>query len=132
MSEPILDLLSGPLADEPVDPFEVLVETALAGIPAPFSSQLDSVAVVIHDEPTSAQLREAQAHGLLGLYIGVPRTAYGAQGAAYPAQIIIFRGEHLRTYHTPVALAAGVVATVRHEVAHHLGISDQRLAELQR
>lgn len=129
MPEPVISV---PLQDEPEDPFEALVEAALAGIPAPFASQLDSVAVVIHDEPTVAQLREAHAHGLFGLYIGVPRTAYGAQGAAYPAQIIIFRGEHLRAYHTPAALARGVNATVRHEVAHHLGISDRRLAELRR
>lgn len=123
---------SDPLQDEPTDPFEALVEAALAGIPAPFAAQLDSVAVVIHEEPTASQLREAHTHGLFGLYIGVPRTAYGAQGAAYPAQIIVFRGAHLRAYRTPAALAHGVRATVRHEVAHHLGISDARLAELQR
>lgn len=114
------------------DPFEALVEAALAGIPAPFAAQLSSVAIVIEDEPTGAQLRDAHAHGLFGLYIGVPRTTYGADGAAFAAQIIIFRGAHLRAYRTPESLRRGVEATVRHEVAHHLGISDARLAELRR
>jgi predicted Zn-dependent protease with MMP-like domain len=38
----------------------------------------------------------------------------------------------MRTYRDPAALAAAVADTVYHEIAHHFGISDQRLQELKR
>jgi predicted Zn-dependent protease with MMP-like domain len=90
------------------------------------------VAIVIEDEPTPGQLASLGAWGLLGLYTGVPRTAYGAEDAAIANKITIFRGPHLRQFRDPETLAQGVAETVRHEVAHHFGISDARLEELAR
>lgn len=114
----------------PADAFEALVGAALDDLPGAFRDRLDTVAVVIEDEPTPGQLALVGASGLLGLYTGVPRTAYGASDAAVPSKITIFRGPHLRLYRDPETLARGVTDTVRHEVAHHFGISDARLAEL--
>jgi predicted Zn-dependent protease with MMP-like domain len=126
---------SGPLADvadEALDPFEALVVTALDSLPDVFRDRLGSVAVVVEDEPTQHQLQSVGAWGLLGLYTGVPRTAYGAEGAAVASKITIFKGPHLRQFRDPDSLARGVAETVRHEVAHHFGISDARLEELAR
>ena len=114
------------------DPFEALVIAALDSLPEVFRQRLGSVAIVIEDEPTLDQLASVGAPGLLGLYTGVPRTAYGAGDAAVASKISIFRGPHLRQFRNPDALARGVAATVRHEVAHHFGISDARLVELER
>jgi predicted Zn-dependent protease with MMP-like domain len=116
----------------PADPFEAFVAAALEALPAVFRQQLDSVAVVIEDEPTSTQLAESGASGLFGLYSGVPRTGYRASEAVVANKITIFRGPHLRVFRTSATLAQGVAETVRHEVAHHFGISDPRLAELAR
>jgi predicted Zn-dependent protease with MMP-like domain len=69
---------------------------------------------------------------LFGVYTGVPRTAWGAENAPIPNKITVFRGPHLRHYRDPQSLVAGVTDTVYHEVAHHFGISDARLAELAR
>jgi predicted Zn-dependent protease with MMP-like domain len=123
--------LSSP-ASEPVDPFEVLVWAAVDSLPDAFRERLDTVAVVIQDEPTADDLARTGATGLLGLYTGVPRTLYGASEAAVPSKITIYRGPHLRIFQTPDALARGVADTVRHEIAHHFGISDARLEELAR
>jgi predicted Zn-dependent protease with MMP-like domain len=112
------------------DPFEILVEEALDAIPAPFADQLGSVAIVIEDEPTAAQLAAVGASGLFGLYTGVPRTAWGADQVPVPSRITIFRGPLTRAYGSGPALGRAVVDTVRHEIAHHFGISDARLAEL--
>jgi predicted Zn-dependent protease with MMP-like domain len=49
-----------------------------------------------------------------------------------PSKITIFRGPHLRAYRTSAALTEGVRETLDHEVAHHLGIGDERLRELRR
>lgn len=116
----------------PDDPFESLVFGALDSLPEVFRERLGSVAVVIEDEPTPAQLGSVGAWGLLGLYTGVPRTAWGAENAAVASKITIFRGPHLRQFRDPESLALGVAETVRHEVAHHFGISDARLDELAR
>ena len=63
---------------EALDPFEAALEAAVAELPEPYRAQLDSVAIVIEQEPTEAQLASVHARGLFGLYQGVPRTAYAA------------------------------------------------------
>src|SRR6188474_1568616 len=114
-------------------PFEDLVEVALAAIPEPFASALDEVAVVIADEPTSDQLRENDLEPddtLYGLYEGVPRTEWGADWAAVPNRITLFRLPLEEDFADPDDLADEVWVTVIHELAHHLGIDDERLEEL--
>lgn len=117
---------------EPTDPFDALVLAAVDDLPDVFRDRLDSVAIVVEEEPTADDLRRTGAPGLLGLYTGVPRTAYGAENAALASKITIYRGPHERLYRDPDSLARGVADTVRHEVAHHFGISDERLEEFAR
>ena len=121
-----------PVGAAPPPDLEAMVIDALEALPPEFAERLGSVAIVIEEEPTPAQLASVRARGLFGLYQGVPRTAYGAEAAAVPSKITIFRGPLLRAYRTPDALAAGVADTVHHEIAHHFGISDARLHELER
>ncbi len=110
---------------------EALVVDAIDRLPAEFRERLGSVAIVIEDEATPDQLASVRAHGLYGLYQGVPRTAFGADGASVPSKITIFRGPLVRANPTPARLAAAVAETVYHEIAHHFGISDGRLHELR-
>jgi predicted Zn-dependent protease with MMP-like domain len=116
--------------DEP--DFEAMVLAAIEALPQAFRDQLGSVAIVVADEPTPEELASVGAWGLLGLYTGVPRTAYGAENAAMPSKITIYRNSHLRQFGSSDALARGVSATVHHEIAHHFGISDARLEEFVR
>ena len=103
--------------------FDQLVAAAVGAIPEPFASRLDSVAIVIDEESPPGRL--------FGLYQGVPRTAYGAESAAVANKITIFRRTLEWVHRDPAALARAVEETVFHEVAHHFGISDARLRELQ-
>jgi predicted Zn-dependent protease with MMP-like domain len=116
----------------PGDLFERALADAIDGLPSPFREQLDSVAVVIQDWPTPDQLASVDAWGLFGLYQGVPRTAYGADQAAWPSRITLFRGPLMRANPSPARLRDAVGATLRHELGHHLGLSDARLRELER
>jgi len=77
------------------------------------------------------QLASLGARSLLGLYQGVPRTSYGADGAPVANKITLFRGPLMRAYPSRDALMRGVRETFDHEVAHHLGISDARMQELR-
>jgi predicted Zn-dependent protease with MMP-like domain len=113
--------------------FAALVEEALAGIPRPFADALDEVAVVIEDEPTPDQRRDNELgpdDTLYGLYEGVPRTAWGADWQAAPNKISLFRLSLEEDFPDPRDLADEVRQTVIHELAHHLGIDDDRLDEL--
>jgi predicted Zn-dependent protease with MMP-like domain len=113
--------------------FERLVERALAGIPDPFRAALAEVAIVVDDEPTPEQRLEndlAEDEMLYGLYEGVPRTEYGADWSAVPNRITLFRLPLEEDFAEPAELAEEVRITVIHELAHHLGIDDDRLDEL--
>jgi predicted Zn-dependent protease with MMP-like domain len=114
-------------------PFESLVEIALAAIPEPFATALDEVAIVIADEPSPDQLRENELEPddtLYGLYEGVPRTEWGADWAMVPNRITLFRLPLEEDFADPDDLADEVWVTVIHELAHHLGIDEERLEEL--
>jgi predicted Zn-dependent protease with MMP-like domain len=113
------------------DAFFDLVEAAIDGLPEAFRERLGSVSIVVEDEPTPEQLTSVGAGGLFGLYQGVPRTVWGADGAPFASKITIFRGPLVRFHPSPAALARAVEDTVRHEIAHHFGISDDRLRELR-
>lgn len=112
--------------------FERLVARALAEIPAPFRDSLHEVAIVIEDEPSADRLTEEEfgAEGLYGLYEGTPRTEWAADSAAMPNKITLFRLALEADFADPDDLAEEVRLTVIHELAHHLGIDDDRLDEL--
>jgi predicted Zn-dependent protease with MMP-like domain len=113
--------------------FDRLVAWALDGLPEPFRTALDEVAIVIEDEPSPEQRLEnelADDDTLYGLYEGVPRTEWNADWIAVPNKISLFRLPLEEDYPDPEDLADEVRQTVIHELAHHLGIDDHRLDEL--
>ena len=113
--------------------FEDLVDEALATIPMPFAAALEEVAIVIDDEPTPDQLTRSEIENgdtLYGLYEGVPRTEWGADWVAEPNRIVLFRLPLEADFADPDELADEVWVTVVHELAHHLGIDDDRLHAL--
>jgi len=114
------------------DAIEAMVVDALERLPAAFRERLGSVAIVVEDEASPAQLATVGASGLFGLYQGVPRTRLSADASPAPSKITIFRGPLLRANPRSDALAAAVAETVYHEIGHHFGISDERLLELKR
>src|SRR4029079_9506720 len=113
--------------------FEQLVDRALALVPDPYRRALREVAVIVEDEPSPDQLREngiEPGDTMYGLYEGVPRTDYGADWAASPNRITLFRLPLQEDFADPREPEAAVPMPVLHELAHHLGIDDDRLDEL--
>jgi predicted Zn-dependent protease with MMP-like domain len=109
--------------------FEDWVFEAFDALPEQFRERLGRVAITIEDWATAEQLRELGVPGLYGLYTGVAQNREHADFAP-PARITIFRGPLARDFRTPEALREKVIDIVQHEVAHHFGISDERLHEL--
>ncbi len=113
--------------------FDQLVDRALAAIPDPYRQALREIAVIVEDEPSAEQLRDNDlelSDTMYGLYEGVPRTDYGADWAASPNRITLFRLPLQEDFPHLRDLEAEVRLTVLHELAHHLGIDDDRLEEL--
>jgi predicted Zn-dependent protease with MMP-like domain len=123
-----------PDRDETIDTlFDAAIERAIGRLPPAYADRLGSVAIVVEDEPTEAQLASVGAPGLFGLYQGVPRTAFGADGVPVPSKITIFRGPLVRAQRGDLAaIGDAVEETILHEIAHHFGLSDARLHELRR
>jgi predicted Zn-dependent protease with MMP-like domain len=113
--------------------FARLVSEALASLPPQFQAKLSNVEVVIEACPQAEDL-EGMSHEpgetLFGLYRGVPLTERGIETPLMPNQIVIFQGpiEHYCT--SDREIREEVRLTVLHEIAHHFGIGEERLAEL--
>jgi predicted Zn-dependent protease with MMP-like domain len=109
------------------DPFHALVEDAIAALPAELREAMSNVAIVVDDEPPPGL-------PLLGLYEGQPLTRRTSAYAGLPPdKITIFRGPlERRAGDDAERLRDEVRRVVLHEIAHHFGISDERLVELGR
>lgn len=110
-----------------MDEFQALVQEALDALPDDLRKQMSNVEIVVEDEPPPGQR-------LLGLYQGVPLTRRTTSYAGVaPDKITIYRLPLERLYgHDPESLRSAVKRVVLHEIAHHFGISDERLVEIDR
>ena len=113
--------------------FEELVAGGLELIPDEFRPFLDNIQVIVEGEP-SAELLEKMGvppcKTLFGLYTGTPLPERGIMYSGFPDRIIIFQRPFLEKFEHPDAIRHEVARTVLHEIAHHFGIGDDRLAEL--
>jgi predicted Zn-dependent protease with MMP-like domain len=111
--------------------FEQLVEEALASIPAEFKEKMENVLVRVQYEPGEEVLERVgmkKGYTLLGLYEGVPLTAYGHNRVAHPEIITIYqRTIEAYCHGDPDRIREQVRHTVLHEVAHHFGIDHEEM-----
>jgi predicted Zn-dependent protease with MMP-like domain len=107
------------------DRFAELTAEAMDGLPDWVRETMDNVEVFVEDRPPVDQ------PGLLGLYQGVPLSERGYQYAgALPDRITLFRSPMQRFARDEDELREMIAHTIVHEVAHHFGISDERLRDL--
>ena len=110
--------------DVPPERFETLVAEAMDLIPDDLYALIDNLAVFVIDE-------HPEDPDLLGLYDGIPLTErenYG--GMIMPDRIFIYRLPICALSEEEPEIVEQIQVTVVHEVAHHFGISDERLEEL--
>ena len=128
-------MMSRPFAPQfSEEEFHALVKEALDSLPDFFREKLSNVEVLVADWPTPAEVRAAGARSryeLLGLYQGIPLThRTGNYTMVLPDKITIYRMPIERICRSRRAIVRQVRRTVLHELAHHFGISDDRLREL--
>ncbi len=116
--------------------FEWLVFKAVDDLPDEFRERMDNIDIVVQDEPTSRQLAEAglrRSETLLGLYEGVPLTWRSrSYGMVPPDKITIFQKSIETRCRGDTEIQREVQRVVKHEIAHHFGIGDARLNQLER
>ena len=106
---------------------------AIDSLPEEFLNVLDNIDIVVEDEPTREQLGELHQGDLLGLYEGVPLTERGSgYKLVLPDKITIFQKPIASKCRTEADIAREIRSTIQHEIAHHFGISDERLDKLGR
>ena len=116
--------------------FESLVAEALDSLPQEFLDRLENVEVEVEEWPDGEDLLDVglpagAKYALLGLYHGIPQTKRGLYYMALPDRISIYKGPIERVAgNDPARVKEQVTRTVIHEIAHHYGISDERLQEL--
>jgi len=105
--------------------FESLVADALDELPGWVQEAMDNVAVVVEDHPPDDD------PDLLGLYEGIAQTEREDYAGALPDRITLFRSTiEGEAGEDDEELRAQIAETVVHEIAHHFGISDERLEAL--
>jgi predicted Zn-dependent protease with MMP-like domain len=112
--------------------FEYLVAQAVNSLPKEFRARLENVDVVVEDRPDPQQSGIKPGHTLLGLYEGVPLTRRGSHyGMVTPDIITIFQKPIESMFRGEDRIIAEIQRVVKHEIAHHFGISDAKLDQLE-
>lgn len=116
------------------DQFDELVLSAIEDLPEIFLECLENVAIVVEEWPDRATLQSVDLNHrseLLGLYQGIPQTdrTHG-YNLVMPDKITIYRRPILMRCRTEPEVRDLVQRVVRHEIAHHFGIDDDRLVEI--
>ena len=116
--------------------FERIVAQAIENLPEEIRERLENIDIVVADEPTRAQLGHQDLkrnETLLGLYEGVPLTERThSYSFAMPDKITIFQKPIESKCKNDAQIMTEIQKVVRHEIAHHFGIDDDRLHEIGR
>ena len=115
--------------------FEELVKKAILELPEHIRQKMDNVDIVIEKKASVEQLGKVglrSVDSLLGLYQGVPQTAWGRGfGNILPDKISIFQQPIEKLARSDKEIVDLVKNTVWHEIAHHFGFSEKGVRTLE-
>ena len=114
--------------------FDRIVKRAIENIPEEIREHLDNILISVQKHPSKDILEEMEMdpdEPLLGLYWGVPLTERSVTSPPdFPDTIFLFQSPLQEMCETIEELEEEIEITVVHEVAHAVGIPEERLAEL--
>jgi predicted Zn-dependent protease with MMP-like domain len=104
--------------------FEDHVARALDSLPPGLREAMSNVEIVVEEE-------NPEDPDVFGLYLGIPLPDRHDYAGVLPDKIAIYRRPLEEEFGgDPDVLVEEIRITVVHEIAHHFGIDDDRLAEL--
>lgn len=111
--------------------FVRLVRRAYRELPGEVLRALDNVDVTVEEWPGPDEQELIDGEGtLFGLYTGVPLTEREGGEAMLPDRIIIYRQPILRSCSSRAEAEREIEVTLRHEIGHYLGMSEDDLHRL--
>jgi predicted Zn-dependent protease with MMP-like domain len=114
--------------------FDRIVQRAIRRIPDEIRRHLDNILITVQPRPSAEMLAEMDLppdEPLLGIYWGVPLNERQAtEPPLYPDTIFIFKEPLEEMCASLEELEEEIEITVAHEVAHYIGLSEERLIEL--
>ncbi|MBN2243078.1 MAG: metallopeptidase family protein [Acidobacteria bacterium] len=114
--------------------FDRVVSRSLRRIPREIRENLENIVISVANRPSPELLEEMgvpPGETLLGAYRGVSLTDRSAlEPPLYPDMILLFQKPLEEMCGTTLELERQVEITLVHEIAHYLGIDEERLATL--
>lgn len=114
--------------------FDRIVKRAIRRIPGEILQHLDNLVISVRKKPAKAMLDEIDllpGEVLFGLFQGVSLLERSVTSPPlFPDTIFLFQGPIEESCKTVEELEEQIEITVVHEVAHFVGMSEERLAEL--
>ncbi len=114
--------------------FDRIVKRAVRRIPPEIREHLDNLVISVKKRPSREMLREMDLppdEPLLGLFDGIPLIEQSVTSPPlFPATIYLFQEPLEEICETLEELEEEIEVTVVHEVAHFVGMDEERLAEL--
>jgi predicted Zn-dependent protease with MMP-like domain len=112
--------------------FERAVAAALDNLPRSIRDYVEDVPVLVEDFPPSDLLQhENISPQILGLYIGTPRTEAEITATSPElTRVMLFKRNLEKVCRDESELIEQIQITVRHEIGHHLGLSEEDMERL--
>jgi predicted Zn-dependent protease with MMP-like domain len=114
--------------------FDGIVKRALAHIPEEIRKHLDNLVISVLPRPSREMRKEMGLRPndeVLGLFRGIALIERSVTSPPlYPDTIFLFQGPLEEMAETVEELEEQIEITVVHEVAHYIGMDEERLAEL--
>ena len=107
--------------------FSQIVDEVLEALPPLFKSELKNLAVIVQDYP-ELELQHQFSGQLLGLFRGTPQTCQSIfTSPSLPQQIFLYQKNIEALCHSESQLRKQIQKTVKHEIGHYFGLSEQDL-----
>ncbi|MGD0233742.1 MAG: metallopeptidase family protein [Syntrophorhabdales bacterium] len=114
--------------------FDRIVKRALRRVPAEIRQHLKNIVISVRKRPSMKMLREMDipsGEDIFGIFEGVPLIERSVTSPPlFPDTILLFQEPLEAACETDEEIEEEIEITVVHEVAHFLGMSEERLAEL--
>ena len=121
-----------PFVEVTEEEFRGAVDEALANLPRSIREYIENVPLLVEDWPSNEMVRrENVSPQILGLFLGVPRTAAGVTDQANDLdRVFVFKRNLEKICLDREDLIDQIQITVRHEVGHYLGLDEDDMERL--
>jgi predicted Zn-dependent protease with MMP-like domain len=106
--------------------FTQLVEEALTRLPKVFKDKIENVSIMVEDYPREDVVEQFDGV-ILGLFRGTPKTQESIFMTHMPSQIFLYQKNIEKVCRTEREILDQIDKTLKHEIGHYFGLSEQDL-----